>query len=417
MTIPVPTIELLPLKPGLRAHQPSDLTVLIRLHAPVLVHTARPRPPLNLALVIDRSGSMAGHPLQMAKEAAQAAVRQLDPEDRVSIVTFDDAVQVVVPSTLVNDQKAILKATQGIRSGGSTALHAGWFAGASEVASHLQAAALNRVLLLTDGQANVGLQRLGDIAPQVQGLAQRGVSTSAIGLGAHYDEDLLLGLATAGDGNFEHVEDPAKLPSFFESELQGFSRTFGRTVSLGLEPNPEFGVTVADVLNDLPRNTFGRLQLPNLQGAQPIDVVTRLQVPAQPGRGGPLGLMRVRLAWDDAQGRQRLRAQLDLPVLDESAYAALTPDPQVQEVTALLEAARLKRQSMDALDRGDRVVAESHLRSAARLVQAAPMSPGTLAESAALDALSADLSAEDDAQLRKRALSQAYDRTRSKPRR
>ncbi len=412
-----PRIELRPLHAALHASQPTELTVLIRVHAPTASQAQRPRPPLNLALVIDRSGSMAGHPLHMAREAAQAAVRQLHPQDRVSIVTFDDHVDVLVPSQFVTDPAGILTALAGIDSGGSTALHAGWFAGATEVATHLQPGALNRVILLTDGQANVGLQRLTDIAPQVRGLAERGVSTSAIGLGTHYDEDLLLGVANAGDGNFEHVEDPAKLPSFFEAELQGLGRTTGRTVSLGVEPNPEFGVQALGVLNDLERNAHGRWHLPNLLDGQPIDVIATLRVPALAVRGAPIGVMRARLAWSDARGRHTLRAQLNLPVLDAAAHTALPNDPGVQEVVTALDAARLRRETIAALDRGDRQRAEVSLSQARTLVAAAPMSASSAADLAELDALSADLHAGDDAGLRKRALSQAYDRSRSKTRR
>lgn len=412
-----PRIELRPLKAALNTAGDTDLTVLIRLHAPAAERSTRPRPPLNLALVLDRSGSMAGHPLHMAREAAQAAVRQLRAGDRVSIVAFDDAVEVALPSQTVTDEASVLAAIARIQAGGSTALHAGWFAGASEVASHLDPAALNRVILLTDGRANVGLQRLGDIAPQVRGLSQRGVSTSAIGLGAHYDEDLLLGLANAGDGNFEHVEDPARLPTFFESELQGLSRSSGRTVSLGLEPNAEFGVRVAGVLGDLERNAYGRWQLPNLQEGQPIDVIANLHVPTQGGRGGTIGVMRARLAWTDARGRHKRREQLDLPLLDPEAYQALPDDREVQTLVAVLEAARLRRESMAALDRGDRAKAGGALSDAIQRVQAAPASAAIQAELTELDALSADLAAGDDLRLRKRALSQAYDRSRSKPRR
>jgi len=81
------------------------------------------------------------------------------------------------------------------------------------------------VLLLSDGQANHGERRPQIIAEHVRGLTGHGVSTSTVGLGRSYNEDLMRAMADAGDGNFEHIEDPAQLPAFFESELQGFSRT------------------------------------------------------------------------------------------------------------------------------------------------------------------------------------------------
>ena len=418
MTTPYdsPRIELRPLVAALRRGQASELTVLVRLHAPEPVVAATIRPPLNLALVIDRSGSMTGEPLEMARQAACAAVRQLRAQDRLSIVTFDNTVQVVIPSQYVTDPAAMLAAIGNIESGGSTALHAGWLEGASQVAGHLQPQALNRVILLTDGQANVGLQRAGQIAPQVQGLAERGVSTSAIGLGDHYDEDLLVAIVNAGDGNFEHAQRPAQLPSFFELELQGLGLTTGRTVSLGLEPNPEYGVRLTDMLNDLPLNDLGRLKLPNLMQGQVIDVVVRLRVPATPHTGA-VGVMRLRLAWNDAHSRHRLRQQLDLPVLDQAAYAALESDPEVQQVIDMLEVARLKRRSVEALDRGDHLGAQQALGQATAQMRSAPASPARLSELSDLESLSQGLETGEVAALRKRAVSQSYNTSRSKPRR
>ncbi|WP_221091237.1 vWA domain-containing protein [Deinococcus aquaedulcis] len=147
MTTPSP--ELRALRPALPAGQTTHLTLLIRVHpAPVPIHAAW-RPPLNLALVIDRSGSMGGHPLHMARQAAGAAVRQMGLNDQVSVVAFDDEVRVVVPSQPVTDPAGIIRAMDTIEAGGMTNLHGGWLEGATQVAAHLDPQALNRVVLLS----------------------------------------------------------------------------------------------------------------------------------------------------------------------------------------------------------------------------------------------------------------------------
>lgn len=413
-----PTLELRVLKPALIAGGAHDLTVLVRIHpAPAPVSSGR-RPPLNVALVLDRSGSMSGEPLEMAKQAVVSALRQLHPHDRVSVVSFDDVVQVEVASTLAHDPQALIQRVMGIGSGGSTALHSGWLEGATQVAAHLTQGGLNRVVLLSDGQANHGLTDPRQIAEHVRGLAGRGVSTTTMGFGSHYDENLLIGMASAGEGNFEHIEHARTLPTFFESELQGLTRTSGRTVSLGLEPNPEHRAEVLDVLNDLQRNAFGRLQLPDLIEGQPVQLVARLRLNV-PATAGPVGVTRVRLAWTGLDGvRRHVRAQLDLPVLERASYDALPEDPEVREAAALLDMARRQQQAVAAMDAGDRQGAATYLGEVVAMAQAMPSpSPevsATLAESHDLQRLYAQ---GEDGLARKRALSQARSRSQSKPRR
>ena len=149
-------------------------------------------------------------------------------------------------------------------------------------AQHHQAQSLNRVLLLSDGEANQGERRPKVIAQHVKGLTARGVGTSTMGLGHSYDEDLLRGMAEAGDGNYEHIENEEALPGYFEAELQGLTRTTGHTVSLGVEPNPELGPVPVRVVNAFPTNDLGRSQLPNLISGRPLEVVVTLSVTAPP---------------------------------------------------------------------------------------------------------------------------------------
>jgi len=412
-----PTVEFRPLKPALIAGRTQDLTLLIRVHPAPAPRRSGGRPPLNLALVLDRSGSMAGEPLEMAKEAIVAALRQLRPEDRVSVVSFDDEVRLDVPSVLARDLEALIAQVRTITSGSSTALYDGWMAGATQVATHLNPQGLNRVILLSDGQANHGLTDAREIARRVAGLSERGVSTTTLGFGRGYDENLLLAMATSGDGNFEHIEQAGKLPTFFESELQGLSRTSGRTVSLGLEPNGEYRCEVLEVLNDLQRNGFGRLQLPNLVEGQPINVVARVRLTA-PVQGIP-GVLRTRLAWTGLDGaRQKIRMQFDLPLVGQAAYDALPDDAEVFETATLLEMAKRQQRAVRAMDAGDRAGAMDHLNEVVAMGQAMP-SPSaevtaTLAESRELQGLYRE---GEDGLARKRAMSQAYNRSQSKPRR
>jgi len=123
-------------------------------------------------------------------------------------------------------------------------------------------AELNRVILLSDGLANVGETNPDAIASDVHGLAKRGVSTSTMGLGDDYNEDLLEAMARSGDGNYYYIASAEQLPSILEQELQGLTATFGSAATLHLEPQGD--VVVADVLNDLDVDASGQFKLPNL---------------------------------------------------------------------------------------------------------------------------------------------------------
>lgn len=408
-----PLIELLPLKAALPISQDSELTLLIRVHPAPASTSSGPRPPLNLSFILDRSGSMDGRPLDMARRATQTALRLLQPHDRVSVVTFDDDVETLIPPQFALDPEALCRTVETVTSGGMTALHAGWLEGAMLTAQHLDPGALNRVLLLSDGAANRGERQPSVIAGHVRGLTDRGVSTSTVGLGRSYDETLLQAMADAGDGNYEHLEDEEALPAFFAAELQGLTRTTGHAVSLGVEPNPALGSLRHDVLNDLPRNNLGRWQLPNLINGRPLDVVVTLHVPAQ-APSPSAGVTRIRLAWTDRQGvRHKVREQLNLPVVDQATYAQLHDDPRVKLAAEQLRAARVREEAVAYASAGNVPMSREVLaRERRRLL--AFQEPALLAEADALHALDQDF-ADDEVLARKRATSQSYNVRRSKP--
>lgn len=408
-----PTIELLPLKTALPAGQDSEVTLLVRIHPAPAPTTAGPRPPLNLSFVLDRSGSMSGSPIAMARTATQVALRLMQPHDRVSVVAFDNQVETVIPSQLATDPEALCRAVERITDRGATALHAGWLEGAMLTAQHHDPQALNRVILLSDGQANEGETRAEVIAQHVRGLTARGVSTSTIGLGRSYDETLLQGMADAGDGNYEHIEQGDALPAFFAAELQGLTRTTGHTVSLGVEPNPALGSLRHDVLNDLPRTDLGRWQLANLIDGRPLEVVVTLHVPAQAVTGA-VGVTRLRVAWTDRQGvRQTLRAQLTLPVLDAAAYAALPEDTRAVVAAERLRAARVREEAVTHARLGNVALSREVLSRESRRLQRLHLDE-LHGDVQALTALDTDF-AEDEGLARKRAASQSYNTRRSKP--
>lgn len=373
-----PSLHFRPLRPAVAADGPTtlDLLVTVRLPDPP-PSSSKQRPGLNLALVIDRSGSMAGSKLSHARKAARFLAGELTERDRLAIVTFDDEVQVLVPSQPVRDPLLFISAINTIDAGGCTALFDGWLAGATQVANQLDPQGLNRVLLLSDGQANEGLTDAGAIAAKVEGLTQRGISTSAFGLGSGFDEDLMGAVAAAGDGTLAQIESPKQLADLYASELQGLASTVGRKVSLGIRA--KHGAELVDVLNDLPQTTAGNFQLPNLRYGQELGVGLRLKLPAwRPNQT----IASVRLAWDapDAEGRQELIEQLTLPVKPQAELDGLDVDPAVAEQLALRQANRERRLAIEELDRGDLQAAIGSLVAIDARLAALPQSEGVQRE-------------------------------------
>lgn len=406
-----PRIELLPLRSAVSSERMTTLDVLIRITPPQLaVKPDRPR--LNLSLVIDRSGSMDGEKLTYAREAACFAVEQLLPQDRVSIVTFDDTVDTLVASTLVENKAPLLKAIRAIQSGGSTALHEAWRQGGLQVSQHLKPGHLNRVIVLSDGLANVGETNPDTIASDVHRLAQLGVGTTTMGVGDDYAEDLMQAMANSGDGNYYYIQSPQQLSGIFQAELQGLMALAGHTVSLGLDA--QNGVVVQDVLNDLAKTTTGRHKLANLIMGAPIEVVVRLKVPP---RQHETELLTVRLAWNhpDAATRQVAHAVLRLPAVSEAQLVEFPLNEDVQRQAALLMSARAREEAVRHMDAGNMEAARSTLKAAMAPVAAAPKASMMREEMAALVDLEAEIADGSVARARKKATFQSYNRRSSKP--
>jgi len=193
---------------------------------------ARLRAPVNVAIVLDRSGSMQGEKLVEAKRAAMMALDRLRDDDIVSIVTYESTVHVLVPATKLSDRATIRAAIQRISAGGSTALFAGVSKGAAELRKFLDHNRVNRVILLSDGLANVGPGSPGQLGDLGASLAAEGISVTTIGLGLQYNEDLMTRLAFKSDGNHFFVEDARDLELAWATEFGDVLSVVAQDVSI-----------------------------------------------------------------------------------------------------------------------------------------------------------------------------------------
>jgi Ca-activated chloride channel family protein len=207
--------------------------VVVKIDLTAIDHkTKSRRTPLNLAVVLDRSGSMTGAKIEKARQAAMGLVDQLAPGDVFSFITYSDHAEVVLPAQQVEDKEALKERISRVHPGGSTALYAGVQAGADQIQKHLSAHKINRVILLSDGLANIGPCRPQDLRRLGGTLSERGIAVTTIGVGDDYNEDLMAGLAEASDANYYYVKDTEKLPEIFAKELGELIHVAARNVRI-----------------------------------------------------------------------------------------------------------------------------------------------------------------------------------------
>lgn len=228
----------LPAGAGLKTH------LLLRFRADL---PETPRRSLNLSLVIDRSGSMAGAPLHHALRAAEAVVEQLEPSDRLSVIVYDDHVDTVVPPQPVTNRSALQAAIRQVWAGGLTNLSGGWLKGCEDVQGQLDPQKINRVLLLTDGHANVGIQDPRLLTTTAAQKAEAGVTTTTLGFGQGFNEDLLIGMARASRGNFYFIQSLDEATEVFSIELDSLRAVVGQNLTITLELAK--GVSLVDTLS------------------------------------------------------------------------------------------------------------------------------------------------------------------------
>lgn len=350
--------------------QDAVVNVLVELTAPE--GGALERPPLDVVCVIDKSGSMNGRPIESVKAAVAHLLRLAGPNDRIGVVAFDDSVELVLSLDHHEPDRAIARVL-GITGGGSTNLSGGWLKGIEMLESDVRSDALRRVVVLTDGQANVGETNVDRLATIASAARSRSITTSTIGFGDGYDEQLLSMIADSGSGNDYWCAGPDQAPQIFNDEFEGLASVVAQNVSVEIRPSA--GVAGLRVLNEFPiTDVPGGLQvaLGDAYGSERRRVVAELLLPVVRVDGPyPLGdlVLRWTTVGDDVQLHtvtipMGIGASNDPDAVDPGA------DPEVIEQVNVLKAADERRKALDALDRGDFDAASISLLAAADLLEA-----------------------------------------------
>jgi Mg-chelatase subunit ChlD len=337
------------------------------------VRTEAERTPLTLALVLDRSGSMQGEKIHIAKQAALGVLDRLEERDQVAVVVFDDQIDVIQAKSAVTPAvKASVNAALAlIEARANTALHEGWLTGCKAIASESVPAAeagLSRCFLLTDGLANVGVTDPEQIASEAAGIREHaGIGTSTFGIGNDYNELLLGPMAVAGGGQFHHLRTADEIANTFIGELGDLLAVSARQVRLEIEVESAIQVDLVSTYwsnaSSAPTSRW-TIAIGDLLSGEERHVIVRFGFPAQQGQDSHV--VRARVLWV-ADGGERSTDWQDIrfSYADQAACEAEARDPSVMHWVGLHESDRAHREAIKRSQEGDLAGARAELNKVA----------------------------------------------------
>jgi Ca-activated chloride channel family protein len=329
----------------------------VDLTMPAVSHSERK--PLDLAVVIDNSGSMSGEKIANARAAAHHLVDALSPEDRFSLVVFDSRANVLVSPTLAADRAPLHQAIDRIRDAGGTNLYAGLDVGLRELGNDGR---IPRLILLSDGQTNEGITDPGEIARRASNAFERGVGISTIGLGIDFNEDLLFSIAKSGGGSYDFVADPTQLASVFADELDHSTSLAGRQAVVYLDLGPDVEAVEVFGWAAVPTERGWRVSLGDLPSSATRRLVAEVKVRAT--RTAPLQVASARATWLDADGQPRdASATETVEVSTSLAQADASVIQEVERAAAYVVGNALSMRSAAAYAAGNAAEATGLVRA------------------------------------------------------
>jgi Ca-activated chloride channel family protein len=344
-----------------RAGQASPVAARLLIEARAGERSARP--PVNLALVVDTSGSMEGRPIDDARAASKVLLSALRPGDRIAVVAFGSTTEVLLPSTLMEDADLgkLQRRIDAMKALGTTDMAGGLRAGLSEVQQHLVADGVNRVILLGDGDPNE--------APPVKSLAAEAgaqqISITALGLGPDYNETLMGEVAQISGGRFHYVEDSTKVAAFFDAEIVRLNRIYAKNATVELVPGPMVQI---DKVIGHPGGGRARISIPigDLSYGEQQELIVKLTAPAHRA-GAAVELFDAILRFEDVRAGVTVERRIFF-----GAHAAARDEDlkegrneAVERAAAKAEAAAATLEAIDAARRGALEKARENLKKGA----------------------------------------------------
>jgi len=267
------------------------------------------RTPMNLCLVLDRSGSMEGPPLEYAKMACNYVVDLLGPNDVLSIITFEEMVDVLMPPQKVTNKEAIKAGISRITAGNTTNLYDALGVGCSNALQVMEPNRATRMVVLSDGDPTTGIKDFHSLVNHAGEIKARGISMTFLGFGPDYNEELLASMAKKSSGNYAYIPRPEMIPEVFKLEVDKLMSVAATSIELELKMSRWVSLRGATGLSPLPSGQEFTMSVPDLERGETVQVVFDLDFPNH-----PLGQYRVmagRLSYVDANTGMRVSTELD----------------------------------------------------------------------------------------------------------
>lgn len=379
----------------------------------------RERLPLNISIVVDKSGSMrADNKIGNARLGAIEVVERMSRDDILSLVVYDSAPRVVIPAQRVRDKDALIEIISSIGAGGSTALYGGVCFGASEVRKNMCGDCVNRIILLSDGLANVGPRSTQELARLGTLLGKEGITITTIGVGLDYNEDLMTALADRSGGNAYFANTGSELPKIFAEEIGESMMLVARDIRIGLDCR--HGAKPVSVLGrgGVISGQNMAVMIGNLYGSNEKYALFEIQVP-QEGSGESVEVARVTVEYSDT-GRKGVIEETQAVTIAYHSDARVVAEQERREIVkeaALARTSELKRKAVDLADRGDYERAAGLIKKNAlaleKIAEQCDNDKELLGEAEMCQEISADISLNKGMTRyqRKRVVNQAYTQT------
>ncbi len=349
------------------AGTPATRYLLISVTAPEAPRAAH-RPSINVSFVLDRSGSMGGRKIELARDAVKQALAMLHSDDRFSLIAYDDEVDVVVESVAASSEarRNALNKLEAIDARGSTDLAGGWRAGCGQVEPHLAEEPAGRCLLLTDGLANVGETDADVLVARANALRERHIVTSTFGVGQDFDEELLQRIAEQSGGHFYYIEQPRQIADLLTSELGEALEVVARGASIALQLPEGVKAVPLTRFEWCPTDSGIRVALGDIVSRQELAVVVRLDLPALPSESAA----KVKVSVSDRDGALAMAPQhVEWAAVDPAQAAGRRRDRAVDRAVAALYAARARHEALALNRAGQYEQAKALLEVTARRIE------------------------------------------------
>ncbi len=357
-----------------RAESRSTRYLMIRLNAHVAEQRAG-RMPVNIGIALDRSGSMeADRKFELARTAVLQAVAMLQCTDRFTLVAYDDEVEVLTPSVLADAaaKDMAVRRLSDVGPRGSTDLHAGWEATLQQIRSHMAHNCVNRVLLLSDGLANMGVTDPDVLKRFAEQNRRAGITTSTFGVGEDFDEQLLRDVAEQGGGNAYYVESPVQIADLLTSELGEALEVVHRDVVVQLTLPPGADGKLLNRNRHAVNDDQLTVQLGDLVSGQEVTLVVRLTMPEDRVGARTGGRVAVHQTSGDPAAptpETLLSASYGFTYADHDTNDVQPRDREVDREVAALYAGRARATATEANRQGDYAYAKGVLQATARRIR------------------------------------------------